>query len=139
MNDLNDKQKEHRFMENMNLIGDDEKPEALDKLSLTEVEKEAILEAERLLKEQFPVEKVVLFGSVARCEADEESDIDLLVLTSEKVLYSVRNLMSDVIFEVNLKYGTNISIVVVESDSWQDGILSVTPFYEEVQRDGIII
>lgn len=112
---------------------------SLEGLLLTKAEKEAVSEAERLLEEQFPVEKVILFGSVARGEADEESDIDLLILTKERVLHGIRNLMSDIVFEVNLKYGTNISIVIVESASWQNGILSATPFYTEVQRDGITL
>jgi predicted nucleotidyltransferase len=112
---------------------------SFDQLILTDTEKTAIHEAERLLKGQFPVEQVILFGSVARGEADGESDTDLLVIAKEKVSHRTRNLMYDLVFEVNFKYLTNISIVVVESDSWKDGILSITPFYEEVQRDGVAI
>ena len=49
-------------------------------------EKEAIQEATRILKKQFPVEDVILFGSKARGDSDPESDIDLLLLTKSPQL-----------------------------------------------------
>jgi len=108
-------------------------------LGLSEAQYHAVLEAKRQLKQEFPVEKLIVFGSVARGEADEESDLDLLVITSEPATHRIRNRMSDVIFEINLKYGTNLSIVVVEKSLWNEGILSLTPFYEEVQREGVSV
>lgn len=45
--------------------------------------------------------------------------------------------MSDVIFEINLKYGTNLSIVVVDQTSWEHGLLSLTPLYQAVQNEGV--
>ncbi|MGQ9631707.1 MAG: nucleotidyltransferase family protein [bacterium] len=79
----------------------------------------------------------MIFGSAARGEAEEGSDLDLLVLTGKKASYRMRNSMPDIVFEVNLKYGTNISIVVVDSKLWHNGIMALTPLYAEVQRDGI--
>jgi len=38
-----------------------------------------------VLKAQFPVEEVVLYGSSARGTDEEDSDIDLLVLTTRPV------------------------------------------------------
>jgi uncharacterized protein len=84
-------------------------------------------------------EQVILFGSVARGEAGEGSDIDLLALTHEEVSHRTRNMISDLIFEVNFKYQTNLSIVVADSPSWKNGILSLTPFYNEVRRDGLYL
>lgn len=114
-------------------------PDSLNKLYLTENEKSAIREADQQLKANFPVEQVILFGSVARGEAEEGSDIDLLVLTHEEVSHRTRNMISDLIFEVNFKYHTNLSIVVVDSTSWKDGIISLTPLFNEVQRDGLYL
>ena len=54
----------------------------IDNLSLRDNEKKAIQEATRMLKEKFPVKEVILFGSKARGDDDEDSDIDLLLLTT---------------------------------------------------------
>jgi len=46
----------------------------LDDLTLRQDEKEAVREATSVLKANFPVEEVILFGSKARGEDDEESE-----------------------------------------------------------------
>jgi len=109
----------------------------IEELPLAEAQRRAVEEAERKLKERFPVSQLIVFGSVARGEAVNDSDLDLLVITKGKVPYSTRNLMSDLIFEINLMYETNLSIVIVDSDSWCGGVLSHTQLYDEVSRDGI--
>ena len=57
----------------------------LDRAKLSEKERRAIEEAGLLLKSDLPVERVILFGSKARGTGAEDSDIDLLVLTSRPV------------------------------------------------------
>jgi predicted nucleotidyltransferase len=86
-------------------------------LTLTKEQREAVLEAKNRLMKQFPVEMLVIFGSVARGEDDEESDLDLLVITGEVMTHRDRNTISDIIFEVNYFYGTNLSVVVVDTFS----------------------
>lgn len=46
---------------------------------------------------------MIVFGSVARGKANDESDLDLLVITSKPPTHAMRDAMSDEIFEVNLK------------------------------------
>ena len=112
---------------------------SLDTLLLTASEHKAVLEADRRLKKLFPVEQLIVFGSVARCQADEGSDLDLLVVTTEPMTYRMRNAMSDAIFDINLEYDTNLSIVVVDAGSWESGVLSATPLHAEIERDGVFV
>lgn len=114
-------------------------PNSLNDLTLSTNELTAIKEATRQLKSGFPVTEVILFGSVSRGEAQEGSDIDLLVLTTEEVPYRTRNLMSDTIFEINFLNKTNLSIVVAEVNSWNNGIMSLFALHDEVQRDGVYL
>lgn len=109
----------------------------LEELRLTDVEKRAVLEAKEEIEKRFSLEKLILFGSVARNEHGEESDIDLLAITKEKLTHRDRNIVYDAIFEINYKYGTNFSVVVVDAFSWNQGVLSLTPLHAEVQQDGI--
>lgn len=111
----------------------------LDSLNLSPTQKEAINLAKRRLKENFPVESIILYGSVARQQAGSNSDIDILVLTKEKMNHENRDAMADIIFEINLHFGTCISLVVIDIGSWQSGLYQYTQFYEEVCRDEVLI
>ena len=51
-----------------------------------ENEREAIRETTRMLKEKFPVKEIILFGSKARGKSEEESDIDLFLMTKHSYL-----------------------------------------------------
>ena len=112
---------------------------AIDDLSLTMDHKQALQEAKHQLKKIFAVEKLVIFGSVARGENDENSDLDLLVVTNKIMTHRERNAMSDIIFEINYRYSTNISIVIVDSFSWNRGIYSLLPINFEILRDGVVV
>ncbi|MBT9173919.1 MAG: hypothetical protein DDT21_02326 [Syntrophomonadaceae bacterium] len=119
-------------------VGEKMKP-GFNDLILAKEQREAVLEAKKRLMKQFSVEMLVVFGSVARGEDDEESDLDLLVVTREVMSHRDRNTISDVIFEVNYDYGTNLSVVVVDTFSWDKGVYSLIPLYSEVQRDGVVV
>lgn len=106
-------------------------------LNLPETHRAALAEAVALLKRRFPVEDVILFGSVARGTTSDDSDIDLLILTREPATHALRSAISDTLFEVNQKYGTLLSAVVVEHRSWLSGPHSLLPLHEEVERDGV--
>lgn len=111
----------------------------LEDIHLTLVQHKALDELCSRLTIEFPVEEVILFGSVVRGEADEESDIDLLVVTSQALKRMARHEITDVVFEVNLRYGTNFSTLVVDRASWEEGVVSVLPLKDEILREGILL
>ncbi len=88
---------------------------------------------------KFAVKLYALFGSVARNEADAESDTDLLILTEKKLSHYERHEITNIVCDVNLEYDTNFTTIVVDMDSWDNGMISVLPFHDEVERDGIVI
>ena len=99
----------------------------------------AIRELEFEVKQHFETKRVSLFGSVAREEADEGSDLDLLIILSETVTHRLRNSISDMAFEVNLKHDTNISVIIFDEETWSSGVMKLTPFYSEVVREEVPI
>ena len=100
----------------------------------------AALEAARAeLTARFDVDRIVLFGSVARGEADEESDVDLLVVLKHPPDRHVRNEISRLMFSINLEHDTNLSGLVVDRDAWEQGMVSVMPIHNEVEREGILL
>lgn len=89
----------------------------LDDIALTPIQCQALDELRRRLFDKFDIENLILYGSVARGKADEESDLDLLILTAQPLTRLVRHEITDLVFEVNLGYGTNFSTLVVDRAS----------------------
>jgi predicted nucleotidyltransferase len=97
----------------------------------------AIEASVRLLRERFPVERVILFGSKARGTDDAESDIDLLILTREELSWRERDAITDLLFDVECAHDVVISTLVVSSKRWSSGPYPVLPIYREIERYGV--
>ncbi len=111
----------------------------LDSITLAPNQFQALAELKHSLHNHFDIVILSLYGSVARGEANEESDIDLLVVTAYPLTRFARHKITDLTFEVNLLYDTNFSTLVVDRKSWEEGPLSVLPLREEIDKDGIIL
>ena len=111
----------------------------LEEISLTSREREALREAARVLRERFPVEQVILFGSKARGQGDAESDLDLLILTSRELPWKERDTLVDALFEIQLAYDVLLSPLVLGWQECDEGLYSVVPLHAEVARGGIAV
>jgi len=111
----------------------------IDDLPLRDNEKKAIREATRILKERFPVREVILFGSKARGDSSDESDIDLLLLTARPLHWRERHAIVDALFDVEMKHDVVISIVVNTLYDWNEGVCTVLPIHKEITREGVAI
>jgi predicted nucleotidyltransferase len=106
-------------------------------LKLGANEKAAIQEAARILREQFSVENVILFGSKARDDSDPESDIDLLLLTKRPIDWKERHEIVDALFDVEMKYDVVISIIINTLHDWNDGVCTALPIHDEINRERV--
>ncbi len=102
-------------------------------------EQKAIQLASGMLREKFPVQKVILFGSKARGDDDKESDIDLLLLTKRPISWEERKALIDALFDIELAYDVVISPLISTTADWHEGIFSVMPIHDEVIREGILM
>jgi len=112
--------------------------EITEKVILDNEQLNALKEIKKEIKNKFKVENIILYGSVVRAEMDEESDIDLLIITEKKLQREVRHEITDIVFEVNLKFGTNFSTLVVDKNSWENGPYSILPIYKEIEKEGVV-
>lgn len=92
--------------------------------------------AKRMEKRHPGIERVFLFGSVARREDKEGSDIDLLVV-SKGDRFALRNdIMKDVV-DTLLKTGIYVSVKTISEKEYKD--LKNTFFISEIEKSGVLI
>jgi predicted nucleotidyltransferase len=109
----------------------------LSQLNLDDRDRRAIRAATRLLRDRFPVERIVLFGSKARGTATTESDIDLLVLSSRPLDWKEHDAITDALFDVQLAQGVVISALVLPTAEWEQGHYTVLPIHEGIEAHGV--
>ncbi|MBN1660685.1 MAG: nucleotidyltransferase domain-containing protein [Anaerolineae bacterium] len=105
---------------------------------LTVREREALAEFARRLKEQFDggVPSVLLFGSCARGESRQDSDLDVLVVTRSedwRVHKQVRYLAADICLE----YGVDLSPRVWSVSHYREAQRLNTALYRNIRRDAV--
>jgi len=97
----------------------------------------ALDEMTRALVDLWPGIQCFLFGSKVSGNADSESDLDVLILFPEKIEQNMRQKIVHLIFELNLRYTTNISPVVLSMDEWTNSPLAILSFHATIEREGI--
>ncbi len=82
------------------------------------------------------VTRVVVFGSAARGEATEDSDIDVLVLL-EQPTRSERRRALDIAGEIAMESGEPLSPVVLSVAEWDELLARERLLPREIERDGV--
>ena len=65
------------------------------------------------------VAKIILFGSKARGDDDEESDIDLLIITNSKLSWHSECELLNIVHDAELKYGVIFGAIVFDAEYWR--------------------
>lgn len=84
------------------------------------------------------LQRIILYGSYARGEATESSDIDIMILVSLDDL-SIKNYsdkLSDITFDINLDNDLMIMPIVKNEEHFNKWI-GAYPFYRNVEKEGV--
>ena len=102
------------------------------------MKKDKILEKikKEILKD-YPSAKIILYGSRARGDFKRVSDWDLLILLNERINFNQKLEINDKLFDVELEIDEVLSPIIHNISEWNE--LKGTPFYQNVQQDGILI
>jgi predicted nucleotidyltransferase len=106
---------------------------------LNPVEEEAITKLKALLDQKLGgnLKSVLLYGSKARGDYNNDSDIDILVV-ADTVTRDVKDIIRDTVLDVQLEYSLPISVHIRSLDYFttqQNNRLNL--FIHNVEREGI--
>ena len=83
-----------------------------------------------------PDATLILYGSYARGDYHENSDLDLLILVNrEEVTRADQKRIKYPLYDIEIETGTIISPMIFSKKAWQSRHRA-TPFYENVSREG---
>jgi len=86
-----------------------------------------------------PGATLILYGSYARGDYREDSDIDILVLLDkEKINFDDRERIGAPLYDLQLETEIHISPVIYTKNSWNSRRI-ITPFYKNVTLEGIFL
>lgn len=107
---------------------------------LNPTEKKALNEFSSLIKKALNENlfDLKLFGSKSTGRFHNESDIDVLIIVNQRN-EEVMNSISDILLDVELKYASRISPVVLTTTEFFKNQQHQTLFYHEVSRDGVTL
>ena len=82
---------------------------------------------------------VVLYGSYARGDYDDESDVDIMIMVNKnrEELAGFRSLVNNYCADLDLQYNVVLSSKL-QSRAFFDEWKTEMPFYKNVERDGIV-
>ncbi len=83
------------------------------------------------------IDKVILFGSYARGDYTQESDIDLLVVWKGKLLEGWEDL-ENIAVDILVEYGVVISLKIVSPEEYKAMIDLQMPFIQTLEREGVV-
>ena len=84
------------------------------------------------------VTRIILYGSVARGTDSPESDVDIAVFVQSRLSSVMEDRLSDVVVDLNLKYDRVFSVIDIEESTYRKW-RNIVPFYQNVDKDGIIL
>ena len=89
------------------------------------------------IKSVDPSATIILYGSTARGDYRLDSDIDLLILIDKKVLSREdKKRIKYPLYDIEFETGKIISPLVLSKQDWEIRH-RITPFYENISREGV--
>ncbi len=112
---------------------------SLGKAPVSEKDRKAIGAAVGMLRDRFPIESVMVFGSKVRGDSDEHSDIDLLVVTSHSLHWREEKDIVDALFDLGMEHDVIFSPLFASKEEWEGGIFREFPIYRAIIEEGALV
>ncbi len=82
--------------------------------------------------------EIILYGSRARGDDNEDSDWDIIVLTDYPVNFKIESKFVNHLYKLELELEQIFSIFVYYKKDWHTK-QRITPFYHNVKKEGVLL
>lgn len=106
--------------------------------NINQIIQKFILETTELLGDR--LKKIILYGSYARGDYNKNSDIDIMILTdfNEDEIIEYRKKIRSLACDLEIENDVIISPLLKNIDKYNKRI-NVIPFYNNVQKEGVVV
>jgi len=105
-------------------------------MKLSENEERALKRLREELFARYPIIDIRLYGSKARGEGRQDSDLDVMIELPEYDRAIVEEI-DDRVYRINLEHDVFISALVFGKDELEEGPMSESPIYKVIQMEGV--
>lgn len=86
------------------------------------------------------LDRIILFGSYARGDNTEESDIDIMIVLNCETddVKKLRSLTAEMASDISLEQEVFLSILLRDKKHFENN-LDFLPFYQNIAREGIMV
>ena len=84
------------------------------------------------------LDKVILYGSFARSEETDDSDVDIAVILRSGSTEEMHDAMINIVVDYELELAVTLSVVSIEYRNYLEW-RKVLPFYKNIDKDGIVL
>jgi len=85
------------------------------------------------------IESIVLYGSVAKNTAHEDSDIDILIVTRDEESKRLYDKISKIRTKIDLDHNTLTTLVHMSNEELERYVKLGSPFIKSVAQEGVIL
>ncbi|MCM1183805.1 MAG: nucleotidyltransferase domain-containing protein [Roseburia sp.] len=84
------------------------------------------------------ISMIILYGSTARREAAEDSDIDIAIIMKNPIDTETKKSFVRWVADMDIRYEKVFSIVDIQEDNMEKWG-NILPFYQNVQKEGVVL
>lgn len=109
---------------------------------MPDIVSEVVYQFSQQLKKVFGtrLSKVIVYGSYARGDYRENSDVDVMILVkmSDQEIKQMENEVYDLAFDIEMNTGVDIS-PIIKSEAQYEYWVDTLPFYRNVREEGVVV